>query len=74
LISGWVQNSIPVNRTELMPVLKTPTVAHPSASRSRGLWHALLVADSGSMPTSVADLRDPPRPSLSPTLIRATGE
>jgi hypothetical protein len=73
LISGWVQSSGRVNRTRFMPVLKTPTATHPSATRIRGLQRAPLVMHSGSMPTSVADLRDPSRPSLSPPPIRATG-
>jgi hypothetical protein len=50
-----------------------PTAAHTSATQSRGLWCAPPVTDSGSTPASVTDLRDPPRPSLSPPPIRTTG-
>jgi hypothetical protein len=42
-----------------------PTVAHLLVTWSKGLWRAPPVADSGSTPASIADLWDPPKPSLS---------
>jgi hypothetical protein len=47
-----------------------PTAAHLSETRDRGNRCAPLAVDSGSTPVSVADSRDPPRCSLSPSPIK----